>query len=60
MIISLACACDSPFYAAYASQADIINEVVDMAIKESAAKMGDLAVEIYSVSAVAIEEKLAA
>lgn len=58
MIISLEC--DSPFYAAYASQADVINEVVDMAIKDSAAKMGSLATEIYSVSAVAIEEKLAA
>lgn len=58
MIISLECA--SPFYAAYAAQADIINAAIERAIEESAAKMGSSVTEIYSVSASAIEEKLAA
>jgi hypothetical protein len=50
----------SPFYAIYAKQADVINAVLEQAIAESAAKMGSLVSEIYSVSAVDVEEKLAA
>lgn len=58
MIISLVN--HSPFYQAYESQADIINAVLKQAIDESAAKMGSLVTEIYSVSSANIEEKLAA
>lgn len=58
MIISLEK--HSPFYAAYVSQADAINAVLEQAIEESAAKMGSFVSEIYSISSVVLEEKLAA
>lgn len=58
MVISLECS--SPFYEAYAAQADLINAVVEKAIDESAANMGSLIKDIYSISSDLIEEKLAA
>jgi hypothetical protein len=58
MIISLEC--DSPFYAAYASQADAINEIVDKAIEESAKRMGGVITAIYSIADTYTEERLAA
>ena len=50
----------SPFYVAYSSQSEIINNVIEKAIVESAAKIGDLITEVYSISAASTEEKLAA
>ncbi len=58
MIINLGCA--SPFYGAYSAQADLINAVVEKAIEESAVKMGSKVTEIYSISSIVTEEKLAA
>ena len=39
----------SPFYLAYISQAEIVNDAVEKAIQESAAKMGDSVTKIYSI-----------
>lgn len=48
----------SPFYAAYASQANIINAALEKAIEESANKMGDSILELYAIQP--SEEKMAA
>lgn len=58
MIISLDS--NSPFYEAYAKQADIVNAVLEQAIAESAAKMGSLVSELFSIQEIDVEEKLAA
>lgn len=50
----------SPFYAAYSCQADKIDAIIENAIQDSAAKMGNLITEIYSFSAIPTEEKLVA
>lgn len=42
--------CESPFYVAYEKQVELINAIVDKAIEESAAKMGDTVSAIYSIA----------
>jgi hypothetical protein len=50
----------SPFYAAYAPQAEAVNAAVAQAAKESAAQMGAQFAHVYNLSAYAVQEKLAA
>ena len=51
----------SPFYAAYAANAEAINAAVIQAAEKSAAQMGALFAHVYSISALTLEEeKLAA
>ena len=48
----------SPFYAAYSSNADVINAALEKAAEESANKMGASFNEVYSIKPV-MEQKAA-
>lgn len=50
----------SPFYSAYISQFEVVNAAIEKAVKESAAKMGNEIVGIYSIhSSVILKKKIA-
>lgn len=48
----------SPFYKAYAAQADAIDSAIKIAVYESASKMGGRASELFSISVEPADEKL--